>query len=344
MKHPCIYEIDVKTFLKKVQENIKVYNYLNIFWLSIIEKRAKQYQHNYAEDYLLNPIVRWLYLNTGERLTALEQELKNLENILGNNEFPKYQKCIENAIVGISVENEAHNRMLDTRAEIRGMLYYTGLGYMIILEECKQIKKRTNPKTYDFNAISQKSNIAVEAKFIRLPDKLGQYIKRWWQAQAEITECYPLGYFPYTKFRWSVLNGDDLSLDEIEEIKKFLRSVFEKPDSINKLNHERINISYSPENKPLPATTPLGAIQEEIKKHPVDLLINKLCSTIENAKNKQLADAKAHRKEIACYFLLNLTSEISFAHEDLFREKLKCLQEKYKQCGLEVICEEANYL
>jgi len=336
-KSQNIYDISIDTFIKTTQKNITEYHYLNMFWMPVIEKRAKLC-HDFAEDLLLNPIFRWCYLDTKERLTALEQELKDLSNVLGQDDFKNYQKIITGDIMVQKTENSAHDRMLDARAEIRGMLYYARLDYSIILEPRQQDKA-----TYDFNAISNNSNIAVEAKFIRRPDKLGIYLMRWWQAQGEVSGIRPLGYSPYIKFKWTELNRDDLSSREIEIIKKFFRSVFEEPNFKRELSDGRIYIKYSQDNKLPLETTPLGAIEDGAI-HPVLLLIEKIQNIVEKAEKKQLVNPKAQGRKITCYLLLNLTSDIRFSHEKAFNDKLAKLKSEWARCGLEVIIEEAPYL
>ncbi len=195
-----------------------------MFWLPIIEKRAECLLDS-AEDCLLNPIFRWCYLNTREKLTALEQELEAVNNVLGHDALVNYQKIIMADMVTCPTENQAHDRMLDARAEIRGMLHYANLSCSIVLEA-----RQPSKKTHDFNAISANSNVAVESKFIRYPGKLGQCLMRWWQAQAEISGVRPLGYMPYIKFKWEDVNRDELSFEEIAEVKKFFRLVFDEPN------------------------------------------------------------------------------------------------------------------
>lgn len=335
-KSQNIYDIPIDTFIKTTQKNITEYYYLNMFWMPIIEKRAKLH-HDFAEDLLLNPIFRWCYIDTKKRLKVLEQELKDLSYVLGQDAFENYQKTIMDYMAHQNIENQAHDRMLDARAEMRGMLYYAKLGYSIILEP----RQRDNA-TYDFNTVSKKSKIAVEAKFIRHPDKLRIYLMRWWQAQAEISGVHPLGFSPYIKFRWENLNRNELSSKEIKEIKHFFRLVFEKPDSDRKVSFGRINIMYSQDNKLEPATTPIEIIEKDTK-HSVDPLIRKIRSTIEQARI-QLAVPKNKGMDISCYLLLNLTSNIGFFHEKAFKNNLKDLKNEYSRYGLEIVTEEALYL
>ena len=342
MKSRSIYEIPIKTFFETVRQNItKNYYYLNMFWMPIIEERAKRYVDSYAEDYLLNSIFRWCYLNNTEKLTALEQEMKNLNDILTPSGFASYQKIVMNDIVGNSIENNVHNRILDTRAEIRGMLYYAKLNYSIALEP-----KQPSKKTHDFNAISTNSHIAVEAKFIRHPDKLGKYLKRWWQAQAEINGVRPLGYLPHVKFKWDEIDRDELSTQEIEKVKQFLKSVFEYPNSDNKLSFGRINISYSPTNKLEPVTTPLEEIEENPKyiQCKVDPLIRKIRDITDHALKEQLAIPIKKGMGISCYLILDLTSDIDFYHRKIFENKLTDLKNEFRLNGLNIITEEAHYL
>jgi hypothetical protein len=202
--------------------------------------------------------------------------------------------------------------------------------------------RQQDKATYDFNAVSNKPKIVVEAKFIRHPDKLGIYLMRWWQAQAEISGIRPLGYSPYIKFKWAELNRDDLSSGEIEIIKKFFKSVFEEPNFKRELSVERINIRYSLDNKLPLVTTPIGAIEDGTI-HPVVLLIEKIQNIVEKAK-KQLVNTKAQGRKIACYLLLNLTSDIRFSHGKAFDDKLTELKSEWNRCGLEIITEEAPYL
>ena len=332
-----IYNVSVDDFIREVKQNIASYAYICKFWLPIIEERIKHLSH-YAEDCLLNPIFCWCYLGTVEKLEAFEQELLRLENILGVEGFSKYQKNLMIDMSGHSIENQVHNRMLEAYSEIHGMFYYHNLDYSISIEP-----QKPNQKTHDFNAFSDNSNIAVEAKSIRLPDKLEVYLMRWWHAQADVGGKWLLGLAPQIKFKWGFTGRADLTQPEICAIKKFFHSVFEEPDSDKKLCSGRINISYSPNNTLPPALTPLGTIPNNAK-HPVDKLKEKLNKTIEGAL-KQLSSAKDEEKQIACYLELNIDPSIPFEYNNYFNKTIECLKADYsRKTGLDIIVKKVSYL
>jgi len=261
-----------------------------------------------------------------------------LENILGVEAFGKYQKDLMLDMSGHSIENQAYNRMLEAYSEIHGIFYYHKLGCLISIEP-----KKPNQKTHDFNAFSDNSNIAVEAKSIRLPDKLEVYLMRWWWAQAEVSGDWLLGPAPQIKFKWGSTGRDDLTQPEICAIKKFFHSVSEEPDSDKKISSERINISYSPNNELPPALTPLGTIPNNVK-HPVDKLKEKMNEIIQGALN-QLSSAKAKGKQIACYLEVNIDPRIRFEYNNYFNNTIERLKEYYsRETDLEIIVEERGYL
>lgn len=334
---PSIYRISKETFLETVRENTDKYHYLNMFWLPIIEKRTECLLDS-AEDCLLNPIFRWCYLDIREKLKAFDKELEDLNNVIGHDDFVDYHKIIMGDIIDHPTENQAHDRMLDARAEIRGILHYAKLSCSIDLESRQQGKK-----THDFNANSGNSNIAVEAKFIRHPDKLLMYLMRWWQAQSEISGIRPLGSVSYIKFKRKYLDRDELSLEEIGEVKQFFKSIFEEPHSDKKLSFGRVNIMYSHANRLEPATAPLEQ-KEQDTEHSVDSLISKIRSIIEKALNEQLDTPRKMGRRISCYLLLNLTCGIECLHKDVFEKNLTDLKNEYSGCGLEILTDEVGYL
>lgn len=340
MSKPCIYETPINTFLETVRQNIGEYANLRQFWLPIIEARAQKHSHsNSAEDCLLNPIFRWCYLNRVEQLRKFEQELKLLREKLGSDDFLNYQKTVSEALVNKQTEEEAHNRMLDTRAEIRGMLHYAKLGHSITLEP-RQLRIRT----HDFNAYSGGSNIAVEAKFFHHPDKLREYLMRWWAAAEDISGTRLLGIAPYTRFKWNlIINKKELNLAEIEELKKFFKGIFVEPNLDKSLSEGRIQVSYSPNYRLPLATRPLGTLEPNTE-HPVYLLIDKIKSTIEKRAKDQLRRAREKKMLIACYILVNIILDIPFEWKKEYRNIKQTLQKEYSQQGLEVLIEEVEYL
>ena len=233
-------------------------------------------------------------------------------------------------------ENEAHNRMLDARAEIRGMLHYAKQGYSITLEP-----RQPRIKTHDFNARSGGSNVAVEAKFLRLPDRLLEYLMRWWDAAGAISGTKPLGIAPYIKFRWKLIVGD-LASDEIEELKKLFRSIFIEPRLNKSLSSGRIQIEYSPDNT-LPVTMRILGTIEQNEAHPVDLLMKNMENKIKDAED-QLKEAGKRGMQTACYLLVNITADIPFEFQKEYVKAENDLREKPRQHELEIVIEEARYL
>ncbi|MCQ4573780.1 MAG: hypothetical protein NOU37_00820 [Candidatus Brocadiales bacterium] len=314
------------------------YNNLGMFWLPIIEARAAKHSHS-AEDCLLNPIFCWSYLNTKERLGKLEKELKKLEETLTSDDFKDYHNDLAKEMITKALENEVHNRMLDARAEIRGMLHYAESGHSITLEP-----RQPKIKTPDFNACSSDSNIAVEAKFLRHPDKLREYLMRWWAAAEAISGTRPLGIAPYIKFKWKPINSkNDLNLDEIEKLKQFFRSVFIQHKLNGSLSTGRIQIEYSPDNSLSVSIRPLGTIEQNAK-HPVDLLIKKMRVDIEDRAKDQLKQARESGMQTACYLLVNITSDIEFEWPKNYNSAKQTLKEEYSRQELEIVIEEVEYL
>lgn len=328
-----LWEITVDTFLNAVRTNIGKYDCLSKVYLPIVELRVQRHR-NLAEDLLVNSIFRWCYSNSGERLGGLEEELKKLEKALGS-DFLNYWDDVKGNIANQPTENQTYDRMLDARAEIRGMLHYAKSGC-----STKMKPKQPNDETYDFDAkASDGSNIAVEAKFIRHPDPLRVYLMRWWDAACIISGTRPLGNIPYIKFKWNPIHGD-LSLKEIKELKEFFQKVFLNPDSDKSLSEKRMRISYSPKNKLPLSTMPLGTIEAGCE-HPVDLLMKKIRKVIEEKAIPQLSGARGRK---VCYFLVNITGDIEFEYPQEYKNDKKTLKKDYRSKGLEILIKEVGYL
>ena len=145
-----------------------------------------------------------------------------LETALGFNELQTFHDQQLRDISSHPIENYAHNRLLSAMTEIRAILRLYSDGYTISL-----VPRGEGKKTPNFLADKQSQSYLVEVKYIRPPDKLEEYLFRWWQAKKEVNKVTPLGLLPHIKFEWSpVASRKELSQAEIEDLKVFFTTFF----------------------------------------------------------------------------------------------------------------------
>ncbi len=176
---------------------------------------------------------------------------------------------------------------------------------------------------------------------MRYPDKLGQYLMRWWQAKAEISGARPLGRIPYIKFRWNELDRSDLNSVELTEINHFFGEVFTNPGTKARLESDRICISYSPKNGLMPAIAPLAPPTSD-PKHPFNKLMSKFNTTILGAI-EQLEDARELGYLPTCFILCNIREDILVYWKNEYEIQKSNLIQSYSSIA-KVLISEVDYL
>jgi hypothetical protein len=213
------------------------------------------------------------------------------------------------------------------------------------------VARQQGERTPDLRATDTVGCVSsIEAKYIRPPDKLGEYLFRWWQAQKEVAGEIPQGLLPNLKFEWQSVESrkdlseaesrKDLSAAEIALLDECFSAALLQPSLERHLRSGRIHISYLPDKSlpisPLPL--PVQAGYSETEREPLFGKIRKLLS---NA-GTQLALSQ-HQGRIA-FLLINLSPDISFLWPERFVDRLDLLRQEFQTKGLRIEYEEVGYL
>lgn len=325
-----------QSFLESVTRNLISYPKCTKFWLPIINSRAS-HKETTSEDLLLNPIFRWIFLNNSEKLRAFEKQICTLEAALGADKLQEFNKQTLRDISTHPIENYAHNRLLSAMTEIRAISCYFDEGYAISL-----IPICGRKKTPDFSAEKNSKTYFVEVKYIRPPDKLEEYLFRWWQAKKEIDKNNPLGLLPHVKFEWSPVEfREELSQPEISDLKGFFLEVYHNPELSRELAHGRINIKYLP-NRKLPAAIVPIPIKAECSRANRQGLFSKIINTLDYAVKQTSSYSEIGIKII--FLAINLSPDIQFLWHDRFEKELGEICRKYSDKNIQVRVEEVRYL
>ena len=328
--------IPIQYFRKSTIQNLQNYPRCTAFWWPIIEARAARNEST-TEDILLNPVFRWIFLNRSEKIEAFEKQISMLDTALGVDELQTFHDQLLRDISNHSIENYAHNRLLAAMTEIRAILRLSSDGYSISL-----VPRSDGQKTPDFSAEKRSESYFVEVKYIRPPDKLKEYLFRWWQAKKEVNKETPLGLFPHLKFEWSpVASRKELTQAEIEDLKVFFSTVFHKPELSQKLVKGRIILSYLPKRK-LPAVTIPIPVKAASSKANREGLFAKVERTLDYAASQTSSSSEKDHRMI--FLAINLSPDIQFFWLKRFQERLGAICQKLSDKGIQVIVEEVGYL
>ncbi len=332
----AIAAVSLRLFRRTTRCNLRNYPRFTQFWWPIIEARAALHQVS-AEDLLLNPIFRWAFLARTNKLNAFENQLTNLEAALGSAQLQAFRQQLLIDIANHPVENDAHNRLLSAMTEIRATLRFSSEGYAITL-----IPRHKNQRTPDFRIDKDSLSSLVEVKYVRPPDKLEEYLLRWWQAQREVAREIPQGLIPHLEFEWEPIESrEELSQDEITTLKDFFVTVFQEPDQARNLKSGRLNVRYVP-NRRLPITpVPLHetAALSEARREGI---FAKIIGIFEHASSQLTASEESHRCTI--FLAINLSPDIDFLWRERFDERLGALRQELSDKGVQTVIEEVGYL
>jgi hypothetical protein len=281
-------------------------------------------------------VFRWSFLGCPTKLGTLESQLRTLQAALGLAAFRRYRDTLVDDMGNHPLENDAHNRMLCAMVEVQAILHFASQGYVISL-----IPRCAGTKKPDFKAQINGQATLVEVKYIRPPDKLEDFLLRWWQAQKEVGGP-SLGPLPHLMFEWTPIESrDEMSADEIAHLGAFFTSVFRVPNRAQSIHSGRLDIRYQPDRSLPPTTTPLH-VQARNSKARREGLFQKIQATLDTAC-AQLAtpDATHHR---VIYLGMNLAPDIDFLWPEDFCERLRDLCAQYERKGVEVIPKRVAYL
>lgn len=332
----ALTNIQIKLFKRSTYCNFKRYHRCFDFWWPLIKRRA-MFHNETASELLLNPVFRWGFLGNKSKLDAFEIQLKKLYIALGSSQFRLFHDQFIKDIANHPVENDAHNRMLSAMVEINAILQFASQGYSIVL-----VHDDKGAKKADFFAKKDKNLTVIEVKYIRPPDKLAEFLLRWWQAQKEVAIKIPLGLLPHLKFEWMpVESRNELSNSEIAELKEFFTLVLLESDSPQNFVNGRLKVQYVPDRKLPPSTKPLdvkAANSKQIRKG----IFPKLEGTLKKACAQ--LDVFDDVDERVIYLALNLSPDISFLWPDDFSTRLDQLIVDFQGKGVKVIAEKVGYL
>lgn len=328
--------ISLQLFRTSALRNLQSYPGCLEFWWPIIDARAGRYQAT-AEDLLLNPVFRWVFLDRSDKLEAFENQISLLESAIGVDQLRTFYNQLLQDISSHPIENYAHNRLLSAMTEIRAILRLSSEGYTITL-----VPRCDEQKTPDFKAVKELQSYLVEVKYIRPPDKLEEYLLRWWQAKKEIKKSIPLGLLPHLKFEWSpVESRDELSQDEIASLKAFFTAVLQQPELSRDLTTGRLIVRYLP-NRRLPVSTEPSTVKATRSEAVREGLFVKIEGILHHA-SRQLSTSE--ERDLRMIFLaINLSPEIQFLWYERFKERLETLCRGLSDKGIQVVVEEVGYL
>ena len=328
--------ISVALFKRLSLKNIKKYPGCLHFWWPIIESRAKRYDSS-AGDLLMNPVFRWVFLNSSKELEAFENHIKLLKAALGDKQFRTFHEQLLQDIFNHPIENGAHNRLLSAMTEIKAILRFASEGYAITL-----IPRQKNQRTPDFGADKESQSCMVEVKYIRPPDKLEEYLLRWWQAQKEVAKVIPQGLLPHLKFDWVPIESRyELENEEMASLKDLFKKALQQPEKFSELKIGRLVVRYIPNRKLQAAIEPLpakAARSEDARKG----LFKKLEKSLESALGQLGNSDKVQQRTL--FLAINLSTDIRFLWHERFYERFEALCQNREDRGLTIIVEEVSYI
>jgi hypothetical protein len=182
------------------------------------------------------PLFRWAFLIRSEKLHAFDEQIASLQIALGKSGLQAFRDQVFDDLKSHSIENDAHNRFLSAMVEIRAALRFARESYSVALIPCGQ-----GQRTPDLRVTNNSETFLVEAKYIRPPDKLGEYLLRWWQAQKEVAGEIALGSLAHLRFDWQpVESRSELSQHEIDILKDLFLRVLQEPDRLDNITSGRL--------------------------------------------------------------------------------------------------------
>jgi hypothetical protein len=329
--------VSVDLFLHEANRHLRDYSHAFWFWWPIIHARAEHHRAS-AADLLLNPLFRWSFLNRREKLATFEAQIASLEIALGTSGVQAFRDQLFEDLKNHSIENDAHNRFLSAMVEVRAALHFNCRSYSVAL-----IPRCQTRRTPDFSVTKDSETFLVEVKYIRPPDKFGEYLLRWWQAQRDVAGELPLGSLPQLRFDWQPIEfRSELSQHEIDILKDLFLRVLQEPDRLDTITSGRLVVNYVPNRKLPISTAPIlvRAAESEANRAGV---FQKLRRKVENA-SKQLAAQTKSQQPSVLFLALNLSPDIAFFWPDHFNERLEILRQEALSRGVSILVQEVGYL
>ena len=255
--------------------------------------------------------------------------------MIGREEFAGFCMQLRRDVSGHANENQAHNSLLAGWCEMQAALRLASEGKRV-----SRILRAAGRRTPDLSAITGVVTQLVEVKYIRPPDKLAEYLFRWWEAQRDLAGEIPQGNLPHLKFEWAPLNRKELSIDEINLLDNFFNKALRHPALDDHLNNGRLNVVYRPSRK-LPLSTMSLDAQATINESEREGVFEKLRSVLESARMQ--LDGYADVQKLV-YLFLNLSPDIAFLWPTRFEDRLEELLDEFRLRGIEIVVERVSYL
>jgi hypothetical protein len=330
-------DVPVDLFLHEANRHLRNCSRAFWFWWPIIHARAEHHSTS-AADLLLNPLFRWAFRNRSEKLAAFEAQIALLEIALGTSGVQGFRDQVFKDLKNHSIENDTHNRVLSAMVEVRAALHFARESYRVAL-----IPPGQGRRTPDFRVTKDSETFLVEAKYIRPPNKLGEYLLRWWQAQKEVAGEILLGSLPHLRFDWQPIESrSELSQHEIDILKDLFLRVLQEPDRRDSITSGRLVVSYVPNRKLPISTTPIPAKAVESEANRAGLF-QKLRRDVEDASEQLAIQAKGQQPPVL-FLALNLSPDITFFWPDHFNERLEVLRQEALSRGVSILVQEVGYL
>jgi hypothetical protein len=332
----AITAVSLRLFMRSAGRNLRGYPRCFQFWWPIIDARAARHKVC-ADDLLLNPVFRWAFLARADKLDAFENQLTLLESALGSIQCQTFREQLLQDISNHGIENDTHNRLLSALTEVRAILSFSSDGYTITL-----IPRLKNQKTPDFRADRKSRSSLVEVKYIRPPDKLEEYLLRWWQAQKEVAQEIPQGLLPHLRFDWEPVGSRaELSRDEIASLKDLFATALQKPNQAHELTSGRLIVQYVPGRK-LPVTTEPLATKGYRSEATREGIFAKIKAILDRASTQLAMPQGPQLRKV--FLAINLSPDIDFLWRERFEERFEGLRQQFVHKGVQVEVEEVGYL
>lgn len=329
--------VHVDLFLHEASRHLRDCSRAFWFWWPIIHARAEHHRAS-AADLLLNPLFRWAFLNRSEKLAAFEEQIASLEIALGTSGVQAFRDQVFEDLKNHSIENDTHNRFLSAMVEVRAALRFARESYSVAL-----IPRCQGQRTPDFRVTKDSETFLVEAKYIRSPDKLGEYLLRWWQAQKEVDGEILLDSVSHLRFDWQPIESRfELSQHEIDSLKDLFLRVLQEPDRLDSITSGRLVVRYVPNRKLPISTTPFPARAVESEANRAGLF-QKLIRDVEDASEQLAAEGEGQQPAVL-FLALNLSPDITFFWPNRFDERLEVLRREALSRGVSILVEEVGYL
>ncbi len=323
-----------------LQNKALAYPLIAKLYIPLIEAHAKEHPiFADFDDWLMIQYFYRLYCSTDEQLGAgchaylqkTEDDLSQIRKILGEVEYDKLCQDFLNFASHPTIDG-VHNKILDFYGELKGMLYFAGLGHAIA-----RISRIDGKKTPDFIATRNDDHCVVECKFIHVSCPFRTFTNRYLRLLWDVPELTkPRNIKTWDEFTFPV-HPTDLSQKNIDNIKSFIHEIVENALSLHEMETEvksKVKIRYERKE----AIAEAVAIDNQVALLGGQLRVffdDYVARRIEQAK-KQLHNSDQENQKQCVYIFLELDQEYNmpFGEMDVF--KVQIIEDFLKKNKLDV--------